>query len=68
MAAANLEIFSLTCLVGAVSALGPVIGGLMRDRLGGFAPTFQPFAAVIFIVFIAALFMRPPRKRGAAGV
>lgn len=58
----NLEIFSLVCLVGAVSALGPVIGGVMRDRLGGFAPTFQLFAAVIGVIFVAALFMRPPRK------
>ena len=58
----NLEIFSLVCLVGAVSALGPVIGGVMRDRLGSFAPTFQVFAAVIGVIFVAALFMRPPRK------
>jgi flagellar motor component MotA len=52
----------MVCLVGAVSALGPVIGGFMRDRLGGFAPTFQIFAAVIGVIFVAALFMRPPRK------
>lgn len=58
----NLEIFSLVCLVGAVSALGPVIGGVMRDRLGGFAPTFQVFAAIIGVVFMAALFMRPPLR------
>lgn len=58
----NLELFSMVCLVGAVSALGPVIGGVMRDRLGGFAPTFQIFAAVIGVIFVAALFMRPPRK------
>jgi len=57
----NLELFSLTCLVGAVSAAGPFIGGMMRDRLGGFAPTFQLFAAVIAVVFVAALFMKPPR-------
>lgn len=62
----NLEIFSLTCLIGAVSALGPVIGGFMRDHLGGFAPTFQMFAAVIFVVFVASLFMRPPQKRQTA--
>ncbi|MCA0357173.1 MAG: MFS transporter [Proteobacteria bacterium] len=58
----NLELFSMVCLVGAVSALGPVIGGFMRDRLGGFAPTFQIFAAIIGVIFVAALFMRPPRK------
>jgi len=62
----NVELFSLTCLVGAVSAAGPFIGGYMRDRLGTFTPTFQLFAAVTAVVFVAALFMRPPRVR--AGV
>jgi MFS family permease len=61
----NLEIFSTTCLVGAVSALGPVIGGAMRDQLGGFSATFQLFAGLIFLVFVAALFMRPPRRAEA---
>ncbi len=32
----NLEIFSLTCLVGAFSALGPSLGGLLRDSTGAF--------------------------------
>ncbi|MDI1365544.1 MAG: MFS transporter, partial [bacterium] len=59
----NLELFSLTCLVGAVSAAGPFIAGVMRDRLGGFAPTFQLFAAVIAVVFVAAIFMKPPRPK-----
>jgi MFS family permease len=57
----NLELFSLTCLVGAVSAAGPFIAGAMRDRLGGFAPTFQLFAAVTAVVFVAVLAMRPPK-------
>ncbi|MBW8860726.1 MAG: MFS transporter, partial [Caulobacter sp.] len=35
---------------------------LLLNRLGGFAPTFQLFAAVIGVIFVAALFMRPPRK------
>jgi MFS family permease len=56
----NLELFSLTCLVGAVSAAGPFIGGAMRDRLGSFAPTFQMFAVVVAVVCVAVLFMRPP--------
>ena len=62
----NVELFSLTCLVGALSAAGPFIGGYMRDRLGTFTPTFQLFAAVTGVVFVAALFMRPPRARGVA--
>jgi MFS family permease len=61
----NLEIFSLVCLVGAVSALGPVVGGVMRDQLGSFAPTFQVCAAIIGVIFVTACFMRPPRKATA---
>ena len=57
----NLELFSLTCLVGAVSAAGPFIAGAMRDRLGSFTPTFELFAAVTAVVFVAVLAMRPPR-------
>lgn len=57
----NLELFSLTCLVGAVSAAGPFIAGAMRDRLGSFTPTFELFAAVTALVFVAVLVMRPPR-------
>ena len=61
----NLELFSLTCLVGAVSAAGPFVAGAMRDRLGGFAPTFQLFAAVAAAVFVAVLAMRPPKAPAA---
>ena len=62
----NLEIFSLTCLIGAVSALGPTLGGFLRDQTGGFGLTFQIYAAVIAIVFVAAALMRPPAKLGDA--
>ena len=58
----NLEIFSMTCLIGAVSALGPTIGGGLRDLTGSFTPTFQLFAGVIVVILIAAVFMRPPAR------
>lgn len=65
----NLEIFSTVCLVGAVSALGPLIGGSLRDLLGSFSPTFQLFGLVAAGVFVASLFMRPPQmKREGEGV
>ncbi|HEX4098751.1 MAG TPA: MFS transporter [Caulobacteraceae bacterium] len=57
----NLEIFSLTCLIGAVSALGPVIAGFIRDGAGGFQIAFQLCAVVTGLIFLAATFMRPPR-------
>ena len=60
----NLEIFSLTCLVGALSALGPFIGGMIRDATGGFAPTFVLFAAVLGVVLLGSLFLRPPQPKG----
>ena len=60
----NLEIFSVTCLIGALSALGPAIGGWIRDGVGDFTPAFQLFAAMTGIILVAALFMRP---RSAAG-
>jgi MFS family permease len=56
----NLEIFSLTCLIGGVSALGPTLGGAIRDATGGFGLTFQIYAGVIAMVLIAAVLMRPP--------
>jgi len=58
----NLEIFSLTCLIGAVSALGSVVAGVIRDRVGGFGPAFQLEAAVISVILVAATVMRPPRR------
>jgi MFS family permease len=61
----NLEIFSATCLIGAVSALGPVFGGVVRDYTGGFGLAFQIYAAVIAVVLAAALFMRPPGRDAA---
>ena len=64
----NLEIFSLTCLIGGVSALGPTLGGALRDATGGFGSTFQIYAAVIAVVFVAAVLMRPPRPSRLIGV
>lgn len=58
----NLEIFSLTCLIGAVSALGPTIGGSLRDLTGSFTVTFQLFAGVVLLILVAVVFMRPPRR------
>jgi MFS family permease len=57
----NLEIFSRTALVGALSALGPTLGGQVRDWTGAFGPAFQVYAVVITAVLVAVMLMRPPR-------
>jgi MFS family permease len=59
----NLEIFSTICLIGALSALGPTFGGLMRDHFGGFGSTFQLFAVLNAGACLAAMFMRPPSPK-----
>jgi MFS family permease len=61
----NLEIFSAVCLIGAVSALGPVFGGAVRDYTGGFGLAFQIYAGVIAVVLAAAMFMRPPLREAS---
>jgi MFS family permease len=58
----NLAIFSAICLIGAVAALGPTIAGALRDATGAFVSTFQIFAGVMMVIFVAVLFMRPPRR------
>jgi MFS family permease len=58
----NLEIFARTCLIGAFSALGPTLGGQLRDLTGDFGSTFELYAAVIAVVFVAVAVMRPPRR------
>ncbi|QUD90850.1 MFS transporter [Phenylobacterium montanum] len=60
----NLEIFSLTCLIGGVSALGSTIGGALRDASGGFSSTFEIYAGVIAVILLGAVLMRPPRMGG----
>jgi len=59
----NLEIFSRTCLIGAVSALGPFIGGAIRDHTGGFSTAFQMYAVVIAVILAGVVFMRPPVRK-----
>ena len=57
----NLEIFALTCLIGAVSAIGPLAVGLLRDRLGGFAPGLYGMAVMIALIAVASAVMRRPK-------
>ena len=62
--ARNLELFSLMCLVSTLASAGPVLGGMVRDRLGGFAPALWGFSGVAALVLVAVALMRPPVRPG----
>ena len=56
----NLELFSLMCLVSTLASAGPVLGGLVHDRLGGFSPALWGFSGLAAVVMVAVVLMRPP--------
>lgn len=58
----NLEIFALTCLIGAVSAVGPALVGLSRDHLGGFGPGLYGMGGLIAVIALACALLRSPRR------
>lgn len=63
----NLELFSTMLLAGAASALGPVLGGVIRDTSGSFMGMFLLTAIASGAVCVACALMRPPRYAPAAG-
>jgi len=56
----NLELFSAMCVTGAISALGPLIGGVIRDVSGSFSLIFILLSVLSAGVFMVVLFMKPP--------
>lgn len=66
---ANLELFSIMCLLSTTAALGPAFGGWARDALGSFEGLFLLCVAITVAMLAATLFLRPPalnRTTGAA--
>jgi MFS family permease len=60
---ANLELFSIMCLLSTSAALGPAFGGWARDVLGSFTGMFLLCAAVAVVLFIATIFLKAPRLK-----
>ena len=50
------------CLVSTLAAAGPVVGGLVKDASGGFAPAFEMFAVVAALSLAALVLMKPTGK------
>ena len=57
---ANLELFSIMCLLSTAAAAGPAVGGWARDTLGSFEDLFLACGAVTVAMFVATLFLHPP--------
>lgn len=56
----NPELFGTLHLFTTVAAAGPALGGLFGDTFGSFSGLFLIYAAVLGIVLVAAIWMKPP--------
>lgn len=57
---ANLELYSVMCLISTAAAIGPAVGGWARDIQGNFVGIFVACAGAAFLMLIASIFLRPP--------
>ncbi len=48
-------------VITTVGMVGPVLGGFVADRFGGFAGLFQVYALILFACLVATVLMKPPR-------
>lgn len=60
----NPAIFGTFNLITTAAMVGPWLGGLIKDVLGGFGILFQGNALVMAVILAAAAMMRPPRRAG----
>jgi MFS family permease len=62
---ANLELFSIMCVLSTTAALGPLLGGWARDVTGNFWGVLMVHGAITGCILVASLFLRPPVLRPA---
>jgi MFS family permease len=62
---ANLELFSIMCLLSTIAAAGPAVGGKAHDLTGSFEGLFLICGAVTVAMFLATVFLRPPALNAA---
>lgn len=53
-------------LITTIAMVGPVLGGIVADKVGGFADVFRTYAVLMAICLIAVVLMRPPVPHTAA--
>ena len=57
----NPELLGTLNLISTIAMIGPVLAGTLAEQTGGFASTFYGLAALMMVITVAALFMRPPQ-------
>ena len=62
--AKNPEVLGSMHFATTLAMFGPVVAGAAAERTGGFGGVFVGYAAVLAIVLIAAILMRPPVHKG----
>ena len=63
---ANLELYSIMQLISTSAAIGPGVGGMVRDATGSFALVFVACASATFVIFLLTMVMRRPQEFAAA--
>lgn len=63
---ASMELYSIMTAVSTSAALGPFLGGILRDRMGGFSEVFYVLAVVDAVLMIGVLLMRRPEPHPLA--
>ena len=58
----NLELFAAVNLISTVGSIGPAFAGFVSDRTHSFLPVFLILAALVAIIFVAVLRMKPPQR------
>ena len=68
---ANLELYSIMCLISTTAAIGPALGGWARDLLGGFSLLFDVCAGASLLMMGPIAWLRPPgalQRGGSAAI
>ena len=62
---AALELYSIMTAVSTSAALGPALGGMVRDQTGSFSGIFYVLAGLSLVLFALVAMLRKPQPRGA---
>lgn len=61
---AALELYSIMAAVSTSAAIGPVLGGVVKDATGSFSGIFVGLAAISALLFCAVAILRKPGESG----